>query len=91
MGKSRRLTGSNQSKRRVRPTHLFQIRIARNLPTKNGAWDAPYVYYDTGISRKQYQKMLTALLNKPYQKNSETMYEDLQKSGGNQKEPGRSG
>jgi hypothetical protein len=45
-----------------------------------------YHYYDTGISRKQYQEMLTAVLNKPYQKNSETMYEDLQKSGGNQKE-----
>jgi hypothetical protein len=30
--------------------------------------------------------MLSALLNKPYQKNSETMYEDLQKSGGKQED-----
>jgi hypothetical protein len=45
-----------------------------------------YHDYDTDISRKQYQERLTAVLNKPYQKNSETLYEDLQKSGGNQKE-----
>jgi len=67
------------------------IKVARSNEAFELWYLLHYHYYDTGISRKQYQKMLTALLNKPYQKNSETMYEDLQKSGGNQKEPGRSG
>ncbi len=43
-----------------------------------------YHYYDSAISREEYQKMLTDLLKKPYKKNSETMYDDLQKSGGKQ-------
>lgn len=52
------------------------------------ARDKPFtaIDYDTSISRKQYQDMLSALLKKPYQKNSETMYEDLQKSGGKQED-----
>ncbi|MEN8215729.1 MAG: RloB family protein [Pseudomonadota bacterium] len=62
------------------------IKVARSNEAFELWYLLHYHYYDTGISRKQYQKMLTALLKKPYQKNSETMYEDLQKSGGKQEE-----
>jgi len=62
------------------------IKVARSNESFELWYLLHYHYYDTAISRKQYQDMLTALLNKPYQKNSETMYEDLQKSGGNQEE-----
>lgn len=34
-------------------------------------------YYNTGISRNKYKNMLTKLLNKPYKKNSLSMYEEL--------------
>ncbi|WP_293350217.1 MULTISPECIES: RloB family protein [unclassified Microcoleus] len=34
-------------------------------------------FYNNGISRKDYQKMLTKLLGHEYQKNSETIYEEL--------------
>ncbi|MCC3411023.1 MAG: RloB domain-containing protein [Microcoleus sp. PH2017_29_MFU_D_A] len=34
-------------------------------------------FYNTGISRKDYQNMLTKLLGYEYQKNSETIYEEL--------------
>lgn len=34
-------------------------------------------FYNTGISRKEYQNMLTKLLGHEYQKNSETIYEEL--------------
>jgi hypothetical protein len=34
-------------------------------------------FYNTGISRKDYQNMLTKLLGHEYQKNSETIYEEL--------------
>ena len=50
------------------------IKVARSNEAFELWYLLHYHYYDTGISRKQYQKMLTALLNKPYQKNSETMY-----------------
>jgi hypothetical protein len=62
------------------------IKVARSNEAFELWYLLHYDYYDTNISRKQYQDMLSALLNKPYQKNSESMYEDLQKSGGNQKE-----
>jgi len=38
-----------------------------------------YDYHDSALSRTQYQKKLSVRLGKPYQKNSATMYEDLQK------------
>ena len=34
-------------------------------------------FYNTGISRKDYQNMLTQLLGQEYKKNSKTIYEDL--------------
>ena len=34
-------------------------------------------FYNTGISRQDYQNMLTKLLGHEYQKNSETIYEEL--------------
>lgn len=34
-------------------------------------------FYNTGISRKDYQNMLTQLLGHEYKKNSETIYEEL--------------
>ena len=34
-------------------------------------------YYNTGISRKDYQNMLTKLLGHKYEKNSKTIYEEL--------------
>jgi hypothetical protein len=34
-------------------------------------------YYNTGISRKLYKKKLSECLNKTYEKNSKTMYEDI--------------
>lgn len=62
------------------------IKVARSNEAFELWYLLHYHYYDTGISRKQYQDMLTAVLKKPYQKNSETMYEDLQKSGGKQED-----
>lgn len=43
-----------------------------------------YDYHDSALSRTQYQKKLSARLGKPYQKNSTTMHEDLQQTGGDQ-------
>jgi hypothetical protein len=43
-----------------------------------------YDYHDSALSRTQYQKKLSTRLGKPYQKNSTTMHEDLQQTGGDQ-------
>jgi len=43
-----------------------------------------YDYHNAGISRTQYESILTERLGKPYKKNSATMYEDLLTSGGDQ-------
>lgn len=61
------------------------ITIAKNNDIKvaysNDAFELWYLlhfhFYNTGISRKDYQNMLTKLLGHEYQKNSETIYEEL--------------
>ncbi|TAF30956.1 MAG: RloB domain-containing protein [Oscillatoriales cyanobacterium] len=59
--------------------------LAKNNEIKvaysNDAFELWYLlhfhFYNTGISRKDYQNMLTKLLGHEYQKNSETIYEEL--------------
>ncbi|MEG4320461.1 MULTISPECIES: RloB family protein [unclassified Microcoleus] len=59
--------------------------IAKNNGIKvaysNDAFELWYLlhfyFYNTGISRKDYQNRLTKLLGHEYQKNSETIYEEL--------------
>ncbi|MEG4306255.1 RloB family protein [Microcoleus sp. D3_18a_C4] len=61
------------------------INIAQNNGIKvaysNDAFELWYLlhfhFYNTGISRKDYQNMLTKLLGHEYKKNSETIYEEL--------------
>lgn len=52
-----------------------------NIAYSNDAFELWYLlhfnYYDTAISRKDYQDMLTNLLGHKYQKNSQTMYDEL--------------
>lgn len=45
-----------------------------------------YDYHNAAISRTQYKSKLTKQLGKPYRKNSVTMYEDLQTTGGDQQQ-----
>ena len=37
-----------------------------------------FEFFDTGMSRKQYQQKLDSLMGKPYKKNSDNMYEKLE-------------
>ena len=61
------------------------ITLARNngidVAYSNDAFELWYLlhfhFYNTAISRKDYQNMLTKLLGHEYQKNSETIYEEL--------------
>ena len=61
------------------------ITLARNngidVAYSNDAFELWYLlhfhFYNTGISRKDYQNMLTQLLGQEYKKNSKTIYEDL--------------
>jgi RloB-like protein len=61
------------------------ITLARNngidVAYSNDAFELWYLlhfhFYNTGISRKAYQNMLTKLLGHKYEKNSETIYEEL--------------
>lgn len=61
------------------------ITLARNngidLAYSNDAFELWYLlhfhFYNTGISRQDYQNMLTKLLGHEYKKNSETIYEEL--------------
>ena len=61
------------------------ITLARNngidVAYSNDAFELWYLlhfhFYNTGISRQDYQNMLTKLLGHEYQKNSETIYEEL--------------
>jgi hypothetical protein len=61
------------------------ITLANNRGIKvaysNDAFELWYLlhfhFYNTGISRKNYQNMLTKLLGHKYEKNSETIYEEL--------------
>ncbi|MEG4126698.1 RloB family protein [Microcoleus sp. Pol14D5] len=61
------------------------ITLARNngidVAYSNDAFELWYLlhfhFYNTGISRQDYQNMLTKLLGHEYKKNSETIYEEL--------------
>lgn len=61
------------------------ITLARNngidVAYSNDAFELWYLlhfnFYNTGISRQDYQNMLTKLLGHEYQKNSEAIYEEL--------------
>ena len=61
------------------------ITLARNngidVAYSNDAFELWYLlhfhFYNTGISRQDYQNMLTELLGHEYKKNSETIYEEL--------------
>ena len=61
------------------------ITLARNngidVAYSNDAFELWYLlhfhFYNTGISRQDYQNMLTKLLGHEYKKNSETIYEKL--------------
>jgi len=61
------------------------ITLARNngidVAYSNDAFELWYLlhfhFYNTGISRQDYQNMLTKLLEHEYKKNSETIYEEL--------------
>ncbi|MGL4379468.1 MAG: RloB family protein [Microcoleaceae cyanobacterium] len=52
-----------------------------NIAYSNDAFELWYLlhfhYYDTAISRQYYQDMLTKLLGHKYQKNSQTIYNEL--------------
>lgn len=62
------------------------MNLAKNNGIKvaysNDAFELWYLlhfhFYNTGISRKDYQNMLTRLLGHEYHKNSETIYEELE-------------
>ncbi len=70
------------------PPERFNSALAKaknkniNVAYSNEAFELWYLlhfnYYDTAISRHDYQKMLTELLDGKYQKNSKTMYEELE-------------
>ncbi|MEG4291845.1 RloB family protein [Microcoleus sp. C2C3] len=71
------------------PNDAQNFNAAINIAQKNGikvaysndAFELWYLlhfhYYNTPISRKDYQNMLTKLLGHEYKKNSETIYEEL--------------
>ncbi|MDR1129858.1 MAG: RloB family protein [Prevotellaceae bacterium] len=56
-----------------------QIKCAYSIEAFELWYMLHYHYYDTALSREQYKEKLTGLLEKPYQKNDEGMYQLLQK------------
>jgi hypothetical protein len=79
----------DRDKDRKKPTdkQSFNAAIQRaennniKIAYSNDAFELWYLlhfyYYNTAISRQDYQKMLTKLLGYEYQKNSETIYDEL--------------